>query len=1000
MTGQAEMTRIVKISPGRPFADVLARGLLEQVHFDPIALADMVVMVPNRLSANTVSEAFLRQSKGIVTLLPRLQVLGESDEDLQIAASGAAALDLAPEISPLARQVLLARLIMAKTVDGDGRTPGPDQALKLADELARLLDECQSEAVPFDRLGDLVPDALAGHWQNTLGFLRLITEFWPQILAEQGVMDRVVRRDRLIAARIADFKAHPPTHPVIVAGSVAPTPSSRRLIGAISRLDQGRAVLPGLFSGLDTAHWRAIGDDPCHPQHLLKRLCDALDTDPEQVPEFRSDLPGACSVQRLHALSEITRPALTTEQWRDVPGLEKPALQGIERVDCPGEREEALVIALALRDVLNTPGQTAILVTPDRKLARRVAVELNRFDIDIDDSAGLALGETVPARFLRLLVDVLAEEFAPVPLLALAKHPLSAGSKAPGVFKAHMRILERELLRGPRPAPGLDGLRAAYAERRAQTMPPLSAGPEGVMADLIGYLTRCLSTAEAVFTAEREHPAMLLKTVLTAAETLAASDTETGADRIWRADAGEALADRLQTGLAELDALGKVAPRQIPGILTALLSGIEVRPRYGGHPRLKILGPLQAHLAQADLVVMGGLNEGVWPATDAEDPWMSRPMRADFGLPATERRIGQSAHDFFQLLANRRVLLTRAERRAGTPTVPSRWLTRLTALLARDGSELPGRPWLAAAHAMDAVAGTDPRHRPIPRPPLFARPVKLSVTPIETWMRDPYGLYAKSVLKLRRLDPLDADPGAADYGTLIHGALDEFVSDIKSGGPGDPLARLIAIGEKHFTGLLSRPAVRAFWWPRFQRIAAWFIAREQARRPMLSASYTEINGHLRFADFTLTARADRIDMVGTQGAVLDYKTGTPPSWTEVGLGIAPQLALEALILEKGGFEGVAAPQNTAEVAFWKLSGSEPAGEILSSAKHPLNLWIKQAETGLTALLAAFADPATGYLPIPRPARQPKVNDYAHLARIKEWYGYEINEPEAPDDGSR
>ena len=1001
------MNRIVKISPGRPFADVLARGLLEQVDFDPLLLADMVVMVPNRLSASTVSEAFLRQSKGAVTLLPRLQVLGESDEDMQIAASGATALDLAPEISPLARQVLLARLIMAKTVDADGRIPGADQALKLADELARLLDECQSEALQFDRLGDLVPDALAVHWQDTLGFLHLITEFWPQILAERGVMDRTMRRDQLIAAQIADFEAHPPAHPVIVAGSVAPTPSARNLIAAISKLDQGCAVLPGLFGGLDTAHWQAIGDDPCHPQHLLKRLCDALSINPEQVLEFRPELLTTGCADRRHALSEIARPALTTEQWRDVPGIEKPALAGIERVDCPGEREEALVIALALRDLLNTPGQTAVLVTPDRKLARRVAVELNRFDIDIDDSAGMPLGETVPARFLRLLVDVIAEEFAPIPLLALAKHPLSSGGKAAGVFKTHMRVLERELLRGPRPAPGLSGLRAAYAERRAQQIPPLSPKSEWMMAELIGQLARCFSTAEAVFAAGYEQPGMLIRTVLEAAEALAASDTETGADRLWRGEAGEALAERLQTGLAELDALGQVAPRQIPGLLTTLLSGIDVRPRYGGHPRLKILGPVQAHLAQSDLVVLGGLNEGVWPSALAEDPWMSRPMRADFGLPASERRIGQSAHDFFQLLANNRVLLTRAERRAGTPTVPSRWLTRLTALLARDGSAgngliTPKRDWLAAAQALDAVTGTEPRRRPTPRPALSARPRKLSVTQIETWMRDPYGLYAKAVLKLRKLEPLDADPSVADYGTLIHGALDEFVNETKSGWPADPVARLIEIGEKHFVGLLSRPTVRAFWWPRFQRIAAWFVAQEQARKPLLQKSYTEIDGALPFAenDFTLTARADRIDILtpGMQGTILDYKTGTPPSWTAIGLGVAPQLTLEALMLEKGGFEGITAPrEGIAEVAFWKLSGSELGGEIRSSAKEPLTTWIAEAETGLNALLAAFGDPKTGYLPIPRPTRQPKFNDYAHLARIKEWYGYETDTREGSDD---
>jgi ATP-dependent helicase/nuclease subunit B len=431
-------------------------------------------------------------------------------------------------------------------------------------------------------------------------------------------------------------------------------------------------------------------------------------------------------------------------------------------------------------------------------------------------------------------------------------------------------------------------------------------------------------------------------------------------------------------------------------LFEAAIAGRVVRPRWGRHPRLEILGTLEARLQRADLVVLGGLNEGVWPAEPGHDPWMSRPMRRDFGLKPPEFQIGLAAHDFAMALAAPSVVLTRAMRVEGAPTVPSRWLLRLDTVLGA-----LGLPPLASAPAalgevaawqamLDRPAEIRPCDPPAPRPPVVLRPRRLRVTEIETWMRDPYAIYARYVLGLRPLDPLDADPGAAERGAFIHKAFEGFVRAYPAALPERPFEALVEFGRSAFGEALAKPGVWAFWWPRFLRMAEWFVALEAERRQRLRLSLAECEGELAieapFAPFLIRAKADRIDYLAEGGlAIVDYKTGRVPEDDEVALGLAPQLPLEAAIAEAGGFAGVP-PGRVEELMFWKLSGGAPAGEVSpagGAAADPAAL-AASARSGLARLVAAFDDPATPYLARPRPAAAPRFSPYAHLARLQEW----------------
>ncbi len=419
-----------------------------------------------------------------------------------------------------------------------------------------------------------------------------------------------------------------------------------------------------------------------------------------------------------------------------------------------------------------------------------------------------------------------------------------------------------------------------------------------------------------------------------------------------------------------------------------------LRPNYGRHPRLAIWGLVEARLQQADLIVLGGLNEGTWPGDAASDPWLSRPMRRDFGLPPPERRIGVAAHDFAQALGAREVVLTRASRVEGAPTVPSRWLLRLDTVLRAAGIEdalVAPQSLLAWQELLDRperpIGAVVP---PAPRPPVAARPRRLSVTEIETWMRDPYAIYARHVLRLRALDPLDADPGAAERGQLVHRTLDRFVKKYPAALGDDAEARLVAIGAEVFGTALSRPGVWAFWWPRFRRVARWFIALERSRRGDLVASHGEAPGRFLLdgpaGPFELVCKADRIDR-RRDGCliIVDYKTGSLPKRSDVDLGFAPQLPLEAAIAEAGGFAEIAVA-SVAELAYWRLAGGDIAGEVkaLAVTDAAIRSLVDGAVMGLRTLIARFDREATPYRSWPRPEHAPRFTDYAHLARVKEW----------------
>ncbi len=983
---------VFTIPPDIGFVDALAHGLLEAYGADPLTFADALVLLPTRRAVRALREAFLRASDGRPLLLPRLRPIGDVDEDddsVAVTALGEASgesVAVPPAIEALQRDALLTRLVLAfRGSDGQPIATSLAQALGLARELGRLIDELWIEGVPFDRLTDVVAANFAEHWQHTLAFLRIVGEHWPTILAERGCIDAVDRRNRLLRLQAARWRAAPPHHPVIAAGSTGTQPATRELLTAVASLPSGCVVLPGLDQVLDDVSWHAL--DASHPQANLRELLAALSLERAAVPAWPVVSARAAPAQRL--LSTIMRPAETSEGWSEGEPLDPASLEHVVRVDCTTPHHEAVVAALALREALETPRRTAALVTPDRDLARRVAIELQRWGITIDDSAGIELAQTPPGAFMRLLARALASRFAPVDLLALLKHPLAGFGLARAALLRATRRLDRQVLRGPKPDAGLAALLRRIADARI-TAPQDRAALEDLVERLQAQVARPLALGDATPAAQ------WLDALARVAEAIAATDAVDGAQRLWRGDAGEALALAVLDWRRHLQELPPMAAGDLPPLLDALLAGAVVRPRHGAHPRLAILGPLEARLQHADLVVLGSLNEGTWPPAVDTGPWLNRPMRAALGLPQPERRVGLAAHDFAQAFGAPGVLITRAGRVGGAPTVPSRWLARLDALLGYRHDAPATRPaylrrgdarvdW---ADALDQPATYAPWPQPQPRPPLQARPRELSVSGVEQWRRDPYGLYARRILRLEPLDPLEAKLGAADRGSALHAALEKFLARHPDALPADAVGQLLAIGAVELAEMLKSPAERAFWWSRFERLAGWIVRQERARRAAgMRTLAQEVKGALTIGHgdhaFTVTARADRIDLLpGNLWEIIDYKTGRVPQPRELEALFAPQLLLESAIARFGTVEAAAARPQAVELSYWQIHGRDEGGKIVV-IKDSEGLADKMLEL-LRQMVARYDDVEKSYAPLPWPEFGPFFNDYRHLERVAEW----------------
>jgi ATP-dependent helicase/nuclease subunit B len=1044
--------RVFNVPASAPFLRTVIAALVDgrlvdgfNARANPERLAQATLYLPTRRAGRMAREIFLDVLGVDAVVLPRIVALGDIDEDeleFAQAASGSdlTSLDTPPALEGLSRRLLLAQLIAlwaAKLQPGDpAQAPlvigGPVSTLALADDLARLMDDMATRGVAWDALDGLVPDALDQYWQLTLRFLNIAREVWPDILKAHGRIEPAARRDLLIEAEAARLTAHH-DGPVIAAGSTGSMPATARFLKAIASMPQGAVVLPGLDTDLDDEAWQLIGgvEDAHgktsatasnHPQFAMHALLERFGLKRSDVEPLGTPAPHG----REMLASEAMRPSNATAQWHT--RLEEPevvrkisgGMQNLAVIEAANSEMEALAIAVALREAREL-GRSAALVTPDRALARRVMAALGRWNLAFDDSGGDAVMDTPAGIFARLAAEAVSKQLEPPTLLALLKHPLLRLGAAEGAFKGAVDTLELALLRGTRPAAGSSGLARDFIRfreeldklRRNETSTLHYAEPRTKLRDadlddaaaMIAQLQAAFAPLESIDPSKSHDFVNLAKSHQDVIKALSRDGNEV--EVVFEGQQGRAL-------LAAFDDLfGKTNGDKISpsGLIVALSDYPEVfqtafgdrivrRPQVAD-THLRIYGPLEARLTQCDRIILGGLVEGVWPPAPRNDPWLSRPMRHELGLDLPERRIGLSAHDFAQLLGADEAILSHAAKVGGAPAVASRFLHRLEAVAGEtrwEAAKAAGEKYIHFANELDRPEKVEPIPQPMPKPPRVARPLKLSVTAIEDWLRDPYTIYAKHILKLVPLDPVDMPLSAADRGSAIHDALGDFTQTHRTALPDDPVGVLRKIGETRFAPLMDRPEARALWWPRFLRIASWFAGWERERRLNVRNIDAETRGEISIPldngrTFFLSARADRIEhRTDRSFAILDYKTGAPPTGKQVRMGLAPQLTLEAAILREGGFKDIPAGASVSELLYVRLSGNNPPGKSIllelkinkgDQPQEPDDA-ADYARKKLEELIRKFEDEEQPYASLVLSMWSDRYGSYDDLARIKEW----------------
>ena len=900
--------QVYSIAAHRGFADALVAGLLPRYAEPEFGLARLTLLLPSRRAARTVTEAFVRAA-GDGLLLPRMAMVGDLDLDealgplLDPLGEGGA---IPPAADPSFRWLRLAEHI--RSVLGT-QAPAGAALLRQAFDMAGTIDRLLVEGIdPRELLAPRVIDIVAelsDHWRaGTQDFLR-VHAHWRSELEQMGQVDPPTRRNMLFVHAAREWRRAPRSHPIIAAGVTSASPALAGLLRVVSELPRGAVILPDLDLSLDEETWGALGsagiaeepEDPpfgrsdasTHPQYHLKLLLNRMGVSRSEVQPWHRSGPTAAPPARSKAISNLFLPPASSARWVDLPPDQR-RLTGVRLMESAHPGEEAQAIALLIRQSLDIPEKRIALITPDRGLASRVVAQLRRWGIEADDTAGRPLPQTAAGRVLLLLADVLAQNAAPVPLVALLSHPKARAGEERASWLENVRRFDLAL-RGPRPDAGLGPLRDLAAGRG---------------------LTEWWEEVEAILSplfALAEHAELGdgLDALAYAGEALCGEALWGGADGRALSAFVEELREAAREAGTRLD------PRELAAVLRDAMDRIAVRPPWGGHPRVFIYGLLEARMARADLVICGGLTEGVWPASATPDSLLPPAVLRALGVPGPEFRIGLAAHDLAAAMGAPEVVLSHAHRDEGAPVVPSRFVLRVRAMLGEMADDHRETEAVRLARAIDNPLPAPPYPRPRPRPAPAQRQVEISATGLDRLRSDPYQFYASTILQLRSIDALDAEPGPQWKGIAVHAVLDAWHT--AGGKPGE----LSRFAEAELDKMSAHPLMRSLWRPRLMKALEWIdaeIASQRAEGRIVLG--TELDGQVTFKGVQIAARADRIDRLPNgKLAVVDYKTGQPPSALMVEEGFSLQLGLVGLIAAQGGFVPIDGEPERFE--YWSLA---------------------------------------------------------------------------------
>lgn len=953
-----------------PFFKVLAERFLSAYKDKPLDLANVLFLVPNRRSQQNLKEAFLGANEMTPFLLPEIVPVYETDEDdVFFENGGEDVANLPAAISPEERLFLFARMIAAQKDAYGIEHMSYAQSLSLAAYLGKLIDDALSENLSFENLKSIVPEQYAAHWQINLDFLKIVTNYWPEILKERNLTDACARRNILLAKKAESWVKNP-ARKIVAAGIGVPFEALKGVVKALGDIENAEIYLYGLDKDMPKNEWDILSKT--HPQYEKKELLAVLGAERSDV----QNVAAKTNANREKFVSEVMREAETTDLWRFIKDDEdlKAGIKGVSLIEAEDGLSEALAIAIIMREVLETPSKTAALVTPDRNLARAVASALKRFGVEIDDSAGLPLHLAPIGIYLRQILDVLENDFSASSVAALLKNDLLK------MGKSIRQIRE-------------DVEKAEYEKRKPHYEQDKNTQKQDTINET---LKKAFEDMKALYEKDEVPLEVLVKTHIKLAEDLAQDDVSSGAQNLWRHEDGRACAAAIARILETSDTAGRISPKEYSAVFLTLLSLNAVRKPYGKHPRLKILGLIEARFCAYDVMIAGSLNEGVWPKALESDPFMSRAMKEAFGLPTSEKQAAQTADDLCGILNAKEVYLTRALRCEDAPTNKSKYWLRFETAVKALGLEIEDASKPFYLNLAKQIDKTEHRTfiKPVaPTPPVSARPREFSASTFKNWMQNPYDIYAHKILKLEPLEPLEAEADKSLFGNLMHRALEKFCRIYPAKFDENAEKTLRKLVKEELDSEEVDFSTKVFWSGMAEKMVIWFLKNAPVYRADIKHITPEVWGKMIFkapaGDVVFKAKADHVDeTVDGFYQIGDYKTGSFPENSDVVRGFEPQLPLEGLIASVGGFkdkDGKKLPPKPIKGLFYFALGDKIV-RVGENKTTDLQSVLAQTEEHIQKMIDVFDNENTPYLYNPNPRNTNDYSDYEHLARVKEWKG--------------
>ena len=963
------MDSVFACPPGLNFADAIADGLRERMRDHPRELMGRVVIYAN--AARMRDKILQRFQSGTAGFVPKIRLITDIPSDF-----GAQ-----PDISPkntLQRRLELRQMVSRLVEQEPGLAPlsaVPD----LSDSLFSLIEEMADEGVTHSDIAALDVTDESGHWERAQRFLSIVTNFVGPGSRENIGAAEWFRNGAI--ALVDQWKSEPPKYPVLIVGSTGSRGTTAMLMRAAAQTENCALVLPGFDQHMPANVWNRLAlDEPTedHPQFRFAQFLADLNMQAGEVLEWAN---GTTQAQRNRnaVISLSLRPAPVTNHWitesQKLVGLPS-AMSGVSILEAPDARKEALAIAIAMREGLEI-GKSTALITPDPELTRMVTVALRRWNIVPDSSMGQPFGQSPPGRLMRQIMRLGSETPETEAVLALLKHPLVHSGAERGEHLTHTRLLELWLRKNRVPF-----VEPHLVEAWLKTLDESA-------------FSRCWSdwlkaSVLSGALSGRANLVSLCKRHFELAEDLCAGSVKGAPSaELWNERAGQVLAEFHSEITQAAPHGGKMVLAEYLALFENLMKGREVRATINSHPQVMIWGTLEARVQTVDRVILGGLNEGIWPETNSADPWLNRSLRREAGLLVPDRKIGLSAHDYQIAVAAPEVILSRSFRTADAETVPSRWINRLCNLLSGmsgEGKEIwdemrgRGSVWVELANRVETPASTDqPELRPAPIVPPFARSRRLSVTDVTRVAQDPYALYARQVLRLEPVPPLHAAPDARTKGIAIHEIADRGLKAFNPHGAfEEEKARFLKQVEDVLSETTPWPETRALWESQIRAILSDLLTQEAERRLLGDIALTESKATLMLQDgkTQLVCKADRIDRTPEGEAILyDYKTGQLPPRSSVGVQ-EMQLLLEALIVEQGGFEELG-PTKVRALAYLAIKRGLESTEVDLTPDQ-----MSKVADELEQFTRAYFD--TDYGHVSRRYPNSYDGDFDHLARHGEW----------------